>query len=151
MVETLGLGETFEFTGRKKLDEVLGAIDVNVLTSISEGQPLVVLEAGAAGVPTVATNVGSCSELIYGRDDESPRLGAGGEVTPLSNPRATAAAIRRLLVDQDWHDKCANAIRERCKVYYDQRAVEQAYGDLYAQLAEQEDRPPDIPAERMAV
>ncbi len=151
MVETLGLGETFEFTGRKKLDEVLGSIDVNVLTSISEGQPLVVLEAGAAGVPSVATNVGSCSELIYGRDDESPRLGAGGEVTPLSNPRATAAAIRRLLVDQDWHDKCANAIRERCKVYYDQRAVEQAYGDLYTQLAEQPDRPPDIPTERVAV
>jgi glycosyltransferase involved in cell wall biosynthesis len=153
MVEGLGLGSTFEFTGRKKLDEVLGTIDVNVLTSISEGQPLVVLEAGAAGVPTVATNVGSCSELIYGREDESPRLGPGGEVTALSNPRATAAAIRRLLTDRDWYDKCANAIRERCKIYYDQRSVEQAYGDLYIQLGEQPDQPPEIPepvAEREA-
>jgi glycosyltransferase involved in cell wall biosynthesis len=145
MVEGLGLTGTFEFTGRKKLDEVLGQIDVNVLTSISEGQPLVVLEAGAAGVPSVATNVGSCSELIYGREDESPRLGPGGEVTGLSNPRATAAAIRRLITDQDWHDKCAHAIRERCKVYYDQRSVEQAYGDLYTQLGEVPDQPPEIP------
>lgn len=145
MVEGLGLGGTFEFTGRKKLDEVLGQIDVNVLTSISEGQPLVVLEAGATGVPTVATNVGSCSELIYGREDESPRLGPGGEVTGLSNPRATAAAIRRLITDQDWFDRCANAIRERCKTYYDQRSVEQAYGDLYSQLAEQDDMTPEIP------
>ena len=150
MVATLGLGGTFEFTGRKKLDDILGFIDVNVLTSISEGQPLVVLEAGAAGVPTVATNVGACSELIYGRDDESPKLGPGGEVTMLSNPRATAAAIRRLLTDQDWYDKCATAIRERCKKYYDQRAVEQAYGDLYVQLAEQPDQRPEIAARREA-
>jgi polysaccharide biosynthesis protein PelF len=146
MVESLGLGGTFEFTGRKKLDEVLGTIDVNVLTSISEGQPLVILEAGAAGVPSVATNVGSCAELIHGREGETPKLGPGGEVTALSNPRATAAAIRRLITDQDWHDRCSNAIRERCRAYYDQRAVEQSYGDLYAQLAEQEDRVPEIPS-----
>jgi glycosyltransferase involved in cell wall biosynthesis len=154
MVESLGLGGTFEFTGRKKLDEVLGTIDVNVLTSISEGQPLVILEAGAAGVPSVATNVGSCAELIHGREGETPKLGPGGEVTALSNPRATAAAIRRLITDQDWHDRCSNAIRERCRAYYDQRAVEQSYGDLYAQLAEQEDRVPEIPSaapEREAV
>ncbi|MSP49206.1 MAG: DUF3492 domain-containing protein [Alphaproteobacteria bacterium] len=145
MVDGLGLGGAFEFTGRKKLDEVLSYVDVNVLTSISEGQPLVVLEAGAAGVPSVTTNVGSCSELIYGREDESPNLGPGGEVTGLSNPRATAMAIRRLLTDQDWYDKCSNAIRERCKAFYDQRLVEQAYGELYVQLAEQPDQRPDIP------
>jgi glycosyltransferase involved in cell wall biosynthesis len=148
MVAGLDLGRTFEFTGRMKLEEVLGRIDVNVLTSISEGQPLVVLEAGAAGVPTVATNVGSCSELILGREAEFPRLGPGGEVTPLSNPRATAAAIRRLLVDQDWYDRCSNAIRERCRAYYDQRAVEQAYGDLYLQLAEMPDHPLDVAPRR---
>ena len=66
-------------------------------------------------------------------------------MTGLSNPRATAAAIRRLITDQDWFDRCANAIRERCKTYYDQRSVEQAYGDLYSQLAEQDDMPPEIP------
>jgi glycosyltransferase involved in cell wall biosynthesis len=150
MVDSLGLGGCFEFTGRKKLDEVLGQIDVNVLTSISEGQPLVVLEAGAAGVPTVATNVGACSELILGREDETPRIGPGGEIVSLSNPRATAAAIRRLLTDQDWYDRCSRAIRERCRTYYDQRLVEQAYDDLYVQLAEQPDQPPEIQPEREA-
>lgn len=47
----------------KKLDFVL-------LTSISEGQPLAVLEAMAAGRPAVTTDVGCCRELIEGVDDE---------------------------------------------------------------------------------
>jgi len=148
MVASLGLTATFEFTGRMKLDDILGRIDVNVLTSISEGQPLVVLEAGAAGVPSVATNVGACSELINGRDDEKPALGPAGEIVPLSNPRATAAAIRRLLVDKDWYAQCAHAIRERCRLHYDQKEVERAYGGLYARFGAQPDRRPAIVAMR---
>ena len=55
------------FTGRVNLLEYLGKIDVVVLTSLSEAQPLVILEAGAAGVPVVATDVGACGEMILGQ------------------------------------------------------------------------------------
>ena len=74
----LGLNGNLRFTGRVRLDDYLPRIDAIVLTSISEAQPLTVLEAGAAGIPSVVTDVGACRELILGRADEEPRLGPGG-------------------------------------------------------------------------
>ena len=44
--------------------QIYPRIDVLVLTSISEGLPLVILEAAAAGVPLVSTDVGACRELL---------------------------------------------------------------------------------------
>ena len=49
LVRFLNLTDTVTFTGRVKLEEFLGRIDVVVLTSISEAQPLVILEAGSSG------------------------------------------------------------------------------------------------------
>jgi glycosyltransferase involved in cell wall biosynthesis len=99
LVDHLGLGDTVTFTGRVALADYLPEIDVVVLTSLSEAQPLVILEAGAAGIPCVATDVGACREMILGRGDELPALGAGGVVTPVANPAATAEAVARLLSD----------------------------------------------------
>ncbi|MFH1574440.1 MAG: GT4 family glycosyltransferase PelF, partial [Acidobacteriota bacterium] len=93
LVQHLSLDKTVEFAGRVRLDEYLGRVDVIALTSISEAQPLVILEAGAAGIPAVATDVGACREMIHGRRSESPRLGEGGVVTELSNPTATATGL----------------------------------------------------------
>src|SRR5581483_346526 len=80
-----GLESTITFTGKVNVLDYLGRIDVIVLTSISEGQPLVILEAGAAGIPSVATDVGACREIIMGREDEQPALGQGGVVTTLTS------------------------------------------------------------------
>jgi glycosyltransferase involved in cell wall biosynthesis len=51
-------------------------IGLVVLSSISEALPLVLLEGLAAGVPAVATDVGSCRQLIYGLSEEDQALGA---------------------------------------------------------------------------
>lgn len=133
LVRHLGLESTVMFPGLVKLSEHYGRIDVLVLTSISEAQPLVVLEAGAAGVPSVTTDVGSCRELIFGRGNEQPALGPGGDVTPLCNPTATAQAMSRLLTDDAWHARCSHAIRQRVHDHYHKRIVEQAYWNLYLQ------------------
>ena len=137
LVRFLKLEHTVRFTGRVKLQEVLGAIDVLVLTSISEAQPLVILEAGASGIPAVATDVGSCRELLLGRSDEHPPLGPAGDVTPLCNPSATAQALARLLTEPDWYARCSRAIRERVRRYYNKTTVDATYRELYEQrLAE---------------
>ena len=52
------------FTGRVKIDEWLPKMDLLILTSISEGQPLVILEGLAAGIPYITSNVGCCRELL---------------------------------------------------------------------------------------
>jgi glycosyltransferase involved in cell wall biosynthesis len=130
----LGLERTITFTGKVDLADYLGRIDVIALTSISEGQPLVLLEAGAAGIPAVATDVGACREIILGREDETPRLGAGGVVTALSSPAATAEALMRLLTDSECYTSCSAAMRERVRRYYDKAGMLAAYREIYARL-----------------
>jgi glycosyltransferase involved in cell wall biosynthesis len=131
MVAHFGLQKTFEFTGRVRLHDYLGRVDAIALTSISEAQPLVLLEAGAAGVPSVATDVGSCRDIIEGRADEDPPLGPGGFVTPLADPAATAQALAALLLDPALRARCGEAIRQRTRRYYNKRVVDQIYRELY--------------------
>ncbi|MFQ5738758.1 MAG: GT4 family glycosyltransferase PelF [Acidobacteriota bacterium] len=131
LVGFLALEDTLTFTGKVRLEDYLGRIDVIALTSISEAQPLVILEAGAAGIPTVATDVGACREMILGRSSESPALGPGGAVTPLSNPGATAQALVRLLMDRNWYQQCAGAIQSRVRRYYNKLDLDRTYRELY--------------------
>jgi glycosyltransferase involved in cell wall biosynthesis len=131
LVRQEGLEAVISFTGKVNLIDYFPHIDVVVLTSISEGQPLVLLEAGAAGIPCVATDVGACWEMIMGQTDEDPPLGAGGVVTALSSPAATADGIRRLLQDRDFYANCSAALRERTRQYYTKRAMIEAYRGVY--------------------
>jgi len=140
MVSYLNLEETVSFEGRVNLQEYFGRLDVLVLTSISEAQPLVILEAGAYGIPTVATNVGSCAEMILGRSDEEPRLGPAGIVTPLANPAATAEAVARLLTDGAFYRRCSRAIRERLRRHYNKTDLDRSYRLLYEELRQAPDR-----------
>ena len=142
LVTYLGLEECVEFTGPISVSDYLPRVDVLVLTSISEAQPLVILEAGASGVPSVATDVGACREMIHGAPQEQPPLGPGGAVTPLANPTATADAVARLLLDPDYWERASQAARERVRLYYDKPSLDRAYRDLYEYWREVPDRAP---------
>lgn len=131
MVRHLSLEETVEFTGQVSIDKYLPEIDVVVNTSISEAQPLVLLEAGACGVPCVATNVGACPELILGGSAEDRALGAGGVIVPLSNPAATADAVYALLTDREYYKECSESARKRVNTYYTKAQQQAAYQALY--------------------
>jgi glycosyltransferase involved in cell wall biosynthesis len=131
LVAHLGLEKTILFTGRVDTKDYLGRVDVNVLTSVSEAQPLVILEAAALGIPSVATDVGSCSELVLGHSAASSALGPGGAITPLSNPQATAQAIDRLLSDGEWRELAGRAAQERVRRYYNKADLVAQYRDIY--------------------
>ncbi len=82
--ESLGITNVTFFTGqRNDIPEVLRALDVFVLPSLSEGHPLVLLEAMAAGLPLIATNVGGIPEILY--EPHSARLISPGNVEELVN------------------------------------------------------------------
>ncbi len=88
-----GLGDRLLLPGRlEDLQGVLAALDVFALPSLTEGMPLSLMEAMAAGVPSVATAVGGVPELV--RDGESGLL-----VAEPSDIAGIAAAIARLLAD----------------------------------------------------
>ncbi|GAB4187783.1 MAG: GT4 family glycosyltransferase PelF [Thalassobaculales bacterium] len=141
LVAHLGLQETVRFVGRVKLDDHLGRLKAIVLTSISEAQPLVILEAGSVGVPSVVTDVGACREMIEGRDDD---FGPAGAVTPVSNPAATAEALARLLTDDGWWRRCSEAIVRRVERSYNKVVIDRIYGSLYAGLIARPDSPPPL-------
>lgn len=133
LVQLLGLEQVISFTGQAKVEDYLPQIDVMVLTSISEAQPLVMLEAGAAGIPMVATDVGSCRELIEGTPEEAPALGSGGIVTPLASPASTADAVFTLLSNNALYENASRAIKTRIAQYYNETIQQQAYRTLYAE------------------
>lgn len=88
-VEALEL-EDVVFTGRINIKDYLGRMDVTILTSISEGQPLTILESYAAHKPVIATDVGNCRGLIFGENDD---FGAGGILTHIMNVEEIAQAM----------------------------------------------------------
>ncbi|HEY0835295.1 MAG TPA: GT4 family glycosyltransferase PelF [Azospirillum sp.] len=141
IVRHLDLEDTVIFAGRVKLTDWLGRVDAIALTSVSEAQPLVILEAGAAGVPTVATDVGSCAELILGRADEEPAIGPGGAITPLASPLDTARELRELLLDPVWRERCGAAIKERVRRCYDKVEIDRIYRGVYETYRAMPDRP----------
>ena len=130
-VAELGLSDTVRFTGQVDVTQYFPRIHVNVLTSVSESQPLSVLEAGAAAIATVATNVGACREILFGRSDEHPALGDGGILTDVAAPEQTAAAVGALLGDHDRRRRLGLAMQKRVKRYYDLNAVDDAYATIY--------------------
>ena len=86
--DALGLRDRVTFTGWvKDIPAVLHMLDVFTLTSTNEGTPVTVIEAMAAGVPVVATDVGGVSDTLAGH---------GITVQP-GDVLALASAIRRVL------------------------------------------------------
>jgi hypothetical protein len=133
----LGLERNVAFEGRVNVLEEMPKVDVVVLTSISEAQPLVILEAGAVGLPCVATDVGSCSELLFGRTPEDRTLGAGGILTPMATPGETARAVLELYHSPQLRERMRDAMRERVRRFYDQRDMVAAYDEIYQRHARQ--------------
>lgn len=134
LVAELGVEATVEMTGTVNVLDWLPKIHVAVLTSLSESQPLVVLEAGAAGIPFVATNVGSCREIIEGRADEQPPLGPGGIVTSLVAPAEIADAVAALLTDEKTRRAMGETLRRRVRSTYTSAQAVEAYRRLYGRL-----------------
>lgn len=136
LASELGLAGCLEFTGAVNIVDYLPQIHVIALTSLSESQPLVILEAGAAGIPFVATNVGSCREIIEGRNDEVPALGSGGIVTNLVAPGEIADALGSLLVDSVRRRRYGETLRERIRRSYTSERAAESYRALYQRLVE---------------
>jgi glycosyltransferase involved in cell wall biosynthesis len=135
MVDMLSIAN-LEFTGSQDVRKIYPEIDLMLLTSVSEGQPLSVLEAACAGVPTIATDVGACRELIEGgQDDEDRALGPSGIVTPMGDAKATADAVVALLRDGDRLRAMSKAGVRRTERYYGERAMLDRYREIYRRYA----------------
>jgi glycosyltransferase involved in cell wall biosynthesis len=108
---------------RADVPALLSDADVFVLASRSEGLPLSVIEAMAAGLPVVASDVGGVRELV--RDGETGALVRPGD------PAALAAALPPLLADRELRRRLGAAGRERAKALFDVSGFRRAHLELY--------------------
>ncbi len=126
-VAALGLAGRFVLPGfRSDLDSLIGAADVVVLPSFTEGLPNVALEAAAAGVPVVATAVGGTPEVVA--DGET------GFLVPPGDPAALAATVTELLRVPDLRARLGAAARHRMRDHFTFDAQATAYLRLFRSL-----------------
>ncbi len=122
-IAKLGLADRFLIPGfRTDLDTLIGAADVVVLPSFTEGLPNVALEASAAGVPVVATAVGGTPEVVA--------EGETGFLVPPGQPEQIAAKVGALLQDANLRTRLGTAGTERMR----SRFTFEAQADEYIRL-----------------
>jgi polysaccharide biosynthesis protein PelF len=135
LIDDLGLNDSITFTGQVNIKEYLPKIDMIVLTSISEAQPLVILEAYASAIPVIATDVGSCRDLVEGIDDD---FGPGGIITRPVSPKETAHAIIALCKDPALRVAMGESGLARTRKYYGSSMVFRTYSRIYEQILDDE-------------
>lgn len=132
LVELLGI-KNITFTGMVQIKEYIGNMDILLLSSISEGQPLAILEGFACAKPFVCTNVGGCRELIEGRDDS---YGPAGYVVPVMHYEEMAGFIIKLCENKELRLEMGQNGFNRVADYYKRTAFINSYRKIYEQLGE---------------
>ncbi len=128
LAQQLELGtDRVRFLGaRNDVPDILAAADLFVLPSLSEGMPLSVLEAMAAGLAVVATRVGGLPELIPDAKH--------GSLVSVGDSNALADAMRELIRDEAKRASVGAAARARVEQHFSFDAMGNAYTRLYRRL-----------------
>ena len=128
MVESLGVEDVI-FTGMVQVKDYIGKMDIMMLTSISEGQPLAILEGFASSKPFVCTNVGGCKELINGGPDD--HYGAAGFIAPVMHYEEIANYVIQLCQDRQLRVAYGKNGFERVKNEYKRSEFISSYREIY--------------------
>jgi hypothetical protein len=126
----LGLDDRVEFRqlpwGEQRAADLMWAFDGLVLPSRVEGFPVTIAEAMLAGIPVVATDVGSVREAV--------EHGVTGWVVPSEDPAALAAAIGELVDDAERARRMGARAREVAEERFTVDATVQSYLELYRRV-----------------
>ena len=127
MARELVVAQAVLFSGKRDdVPAILPRFDLFVLPSLSEGLPMALLEAQAAKVPVIATNVGAISEVI--------RDGTTGLVVPPGDATALVEAILRSHNEADKTRNMALKGYDRVKEHYSAETMALQYRELYREM-----------------
>jgi len=127
LVNERNLVSNVRFMGqRSDVPRLLAAADIFLLTSISEGIPLTVIEAMATKLPVVATNVGGLAELV--EEGQTGLLAAQGASEEL------ARCIIRLAESPELRRTLGEAGRQRAHLKFSETQMHNAYVDLFEEM-----------------
>jgi GT2 family glycosyltransferase/glycosyltransferase involved in cell wall biosynthesis len=141
--KALGIADSVVFCGwEKEIEKVYAELDILALTSINEGTPVSIIEAMAASVPILTTEVGGVKDLL----GEPEKVGGGkngfkvcqrGIMCPIDDPLAFAGGIEFILEKKlrnlD-HAPTANA-RDYVMTHYSEKRLVDDMQKLYQHLA----------------
>jgi glycosyltransferase involved in cell wall biosynthesis len=123
-VERAGLAQRVSFLGtRNDLPQQLGELDLFVLASDREGRPTSIMEAMSAGLPVVATNVGSVTELV---DD-----GEDGFIVEAGEPTQLAQAMQSIIQHDELRGKMSAAARKKAVANFSLERMNRDYANFY--------------------
>jgi glycosyltransferase involved in cell wall biosynthesis len=111
---------------RHDIPQILAAADLFLLTSVSEGIPLTVIEAMAIGLPVVATAVGGVAEVV---ED-----GVTGILAPSGDDSMLADAITSLYQSADRRRRMGEAGKQRASKVFSQEEMLASYRRLYDEM-----------------
>jgi len=124
----IGIEDKVIFTGwREDMPQIIAMLDVLVLASLNEAVGRVLLEAGIAGKPVVATAVGGIPEIV--KDGET------GILVPPRDPERMAGAVTGLLKDKERRRAMGCAAKEWIKSNYNKEKMVSEIGNMYKDLA----------------
>jgi len=126
-IEEKDLEHFISLLGRcQDIATILRACDIGVISSVSEGLPLALLEYGAAGLPVVSTQVGQCSEVL--------EEGQAGLLVPPSEPQALAEALLKYLGSSVLRDRYGHRLNTRIKLFYSKESSVDKTSKIYQKI-----------------
>jgi glycosyltransferase involved in cell wall biosynthesis len=124
-----GVGDRVRFLGTVapgSIQGLLAGADIAVLPSATEGMPVALLEAMAAGLPVVATDVPGTRELVAD--------GVTGRLVPVGRPDRLAAALAELVRDPELRYRFGCAGRERVERSFSMQENVRRHAEAYRRL-----------------
>lgn len=131
---------------RRDIPRLLSAADAFLLSSLSEGIPLTLIEAMAAGVPIVSTDVGGIPEVID--------HGATGLLAPARDDGRLAKHLQRALTDLALRQSIIAAAQDKARERFSLDEMHRRYAEVYSEclarrgiFASRSSRPASLPAQ----
>lgn len=126
-IAVLDLNDDIVFLGSViNISELLSKANVGVLSSVSEGLPVALLEYGLARLPVVCTDVGQCKEVLGNGDF--------GWIVPPKSPKELAFAIKEVLFNTKLAEKKAIGLNKNINKNYGPAVFIEKYFDLVSKI-----------------
>ena len=129
LVQSLGISENVRFLGlRNDINTILPAADIFMLSSLSEGISVTLLEAMACTLPIVATDVGGNGEVVQHE--------VSGLLSPRGDWQQLAQNLAILLQNPRMRQGMAAAGHQRLQQHFTQSRMHDSYVSIYQQMLE---------------
>ncbi len=125
--KSLGVGDFLKLAGyQENMPLIYQSADIFVFPSVREGMPVALMEAMAAGLPCVVSNIRGSRELACGRNPDAPC----GICFDLGHPNQIQRAVRRLLEDGRMREIYGRRAQEKVRMY-DTAIVQRRMREIY--------------------